>query len=192
MKKVFALLVATIIITCSIFQTHALNKSQVDKVLDNFYIKLERNTTDVDKRIKKLETIINRIESVEISKWNRLSSKSKTLLSLLKSNISNKITQYKESQKEEININEILWNIGWDITSINKSGNTYTWNNTDDIYYTIWVNYGSKDYNFSREIRENSVNLDTQPDWVKNNVKQGINLFCVYPSSNDNAHKCIK
>jgi hypothetical protein len=75
--------------------------------MNNFYSKLDKSILDIEKKINKLEVVVNKIESIKRVKWNKLSNNSKDLLNLIERNINNKIKVYKR-QTEEINISDLL------------------------------------------------------------------------------------
>jgi hypothetical protein len=51
--------------------------------MNNFYSKLDKSILDIEKKINKLEVVVNKIESIKRVKWNKLSNNSKKLLNLI-------------------------------------------------------------------------------------------------------------
>lgn len=168
--------------------------ASVDRALNKFYSKIESKTSDTQERIQRVEALINKIETIEATRSNEISKNSKMTLSLLKEQLENRIIFYKKNlEKEEIDINNLLWLDGGDITELIRTNNTFKWNNTWDKEYFIWVYYGeqAQNYNFSTATTKNYINFDEQDNWIKENIKTWIKLICVYPSNNDFQHKCI-
>lgn len=112
MKKILSIILFTFLLFWGFNYVNASNQSEVTEIMNNFYTKLDKSFSDIDKKIEKLEIIISKIESIKGIKWNKLSNNSKELLTLLEWNINNKIKFYKkelDNQKEELNIYDLLW-----------------------------------------------------------------------------------
>lgn len=108
MKKIIvAIWIIFILFSNSLYASW--NKQEVDAVMNKFYSKLDSNLPDIDDRIYKLTGILNKIETIKVNKKNRLSQKSKELLQLMTNSLLNKKEDYKNMQKEDLDISDILW-----------------------------------------------------------------------------------
>ena len=103
MKKILSMLLFIFLLFWSFNQINASNESRVTNIMNNFYSKLDNSISNTEKKINKLEIIVNKIESIKKLKWDKISYNSKDLLILLESSLNNKIILYKkelENQKE--------------------------------------------------------------------------------------------
>lgn len=96
MKKIISLLLFVFLIFWSFNYVNASNQSKIKNIMNNFYSKLDKSILDIEKKINKLEIVVNKIDSIKKVKWNKLSDNSKDLLNLIELNINNKIKFYKK------------------------------------------------------------------------------------------------
>ncbi|MCD5380620.1 hypothetical protein LR004_01725, partial [Candidatus Gracilibacteria bacterium] len=108
MKKT---LIALLIITLSFLNVQAIDKTKLIKSMNGFYSKMDRKISLVEDRIIRLEKINNKIRIIKQTKWNRLNTESKELLTLIGANLESKIRFYEkelENRKENLSLDDIL------------------------------------------------------------------------------------
>lgn len=86
-------------------------QNKVDTMLVWFYQKLDKSTQDNNKKIKKLQTIVKKIENIKSGKlWSRLKNNNKRLLLVLELKLNNRIKYYQDLNidKSPIHINNSI------------------------------------------------------------------------------------
>ncbi len=174
MKKIISLFLV-IIISLSFFNLSQAkySDSDIDNIMEKFYIKLEKEKPNMEDRINKLETLYSKFSSMNLAK---LKPEVKNALSKIRISIYNQINIYKwiaedititiisDNRCENCNVDELIKNLKLD-TSIS------------------WAKYEVKD--FSDEwvkiyLKDNEIDLlpviilstndieNSWPNWVKN------------------------
>ena len=97
MKKLLFLFVAFLwfFVFWAFTFTNASNQSRIDVVMTKFYSKLDKNYSDITKRIDKLEKVNSKIEKLKKTKWKKLTKEILEILDLLEESIDKKILFYR-------------------------------------------------------------------------------------------------
>ena len=128
LRKVGIIILFFVIFVFSLNTVQSYNENDVSNIMNNFYSKLDNSISDTEVKIKKLEKISNKINIIKKTKWDKITFKSKKLLTLMDVNIVNKINFYikkLESEKEEINIIDLLGDNNLDDSDVNLNNNEW-------------------------------------------------------------------
>ena len=119
MKYFFRILVSIILVSGIFSNVLASYQESVDVLMDNYYLKIDNNSTNIDSKITTLEILQSKIIKLKEIKSANLSTKNEEILMLIIESLDNKIDTYKgEKNYIETNAYQLTGLENWDIVAI--------------------------------------------------------------------------
>lgn len=96
MKKIISFVIWLLLLTWLYSSVNAWYQESVNKVMDNYYSKIDNKSYSIKNKVNKLETLQNKISKLKLLKWDKLSKKNEEILSLILNSLEKQINYYKE------------------------------------------------------------------------------------------------